>query len=60
MTPKMPKKPQVPPLPVSASDMTFKQKADGATAYSSLVSNAGGAAGLSKPAFTAKKSLLGA
>lgn len=59
MTPKV-KKPKPPPTPISAQDMkNFSQPDSTARSYSSLISNAGGAAGLTKKANVQKRQLLG-
>lgn len=59
MTPKV-KKPKPPPTPISAMDMkNFASTDSTAKSYSSLISNAGGASGLTKKANIQKKTLLG-
>lgn len=58
----MPSVPDVKPLPtpISAADVRGYKPVDATSvAYKSLISNAGGSAGLG-PATTAKRSLLGA
>jgi hypothetical protein len=59
----MPSVPEVKPLPtpVSAADTRSYKPVDAtAVAYKSLISNTGGNSGLTTPATTAKRSLLGA